>query len=223
MIKLENICKSFNRDGRLQTVLENVNIQIGVAETIAIRGKSGSGKSTLLNILSTVLMADSGRMIFKGKDMQEVTNRERAKYRSAYIGYIPQSLYLLDDRDVFNNIALPLQYMKLNKMDIKTKIKSLSCELGIHSLLNKKIHTLSGGEKQRVAICRAIIKQPEILFADEPTNSLDDENEGLVLDIFKRMKNQGVTIVVATHDDVVSNICDTTIRLNSFYNKQSTT
>lgn len=213
MLHLENICKSYTYGGQSATVLENVNLKISAGEIVAIRGKSGSGKSTLLNILSASLMADSGRMIFKGKDMQSATHRERAKYRSTTIGYIPQGLYLLEDRDVFKNIALPLQYMGMKKADIKKKIEILSFELGIKSLLDKDIRTLSGGERQRVAICRAIIKHPKILFADEPTNSLDNMNEALILDIFKRMKKQGAAIVVATHDDAVSNICDITYKI----------
>ncbi|GAU76550.1 ABC transporter ATP-binding protein [Fusibacter sp. 3D3] len=213
ILKLENISKSFKSAGHTQTVLENVALQIREGEIVGIRGKSGSGKSTLLNILSATLMADSGKMIFKGQDLHTVTNKERARYRSSCVGYIPQNLYLLDDRNVFNNIALPLQYMKLDKKHIEKRIHSLSSELGIFALLKKEIHMLSGGEKQRVAICRAIIKKSKLLFADEPTGSLDDENEALVLALFRRMQNQGTTLVVATHDDVVVNMCDTTHKL----------
>ena len=213
ILKLENINKSFKRAGNTQTVLENVMLQIREGEIVGIRGKSGSGKSTLLNILSATLMADSGKMIFNGKDMHTVTNKERAKYRSSYVGYIPQNLYLLDDRNVFNNIALPLQYLKLDKKHIEKRIHSLSDELGIHALLKKEIKTLSGGEKQRVALCRAIIKKPKLLFADEPTSSLDAENITLILDLFHKMQSHGTTLIVATHDDIVSNICDTTYTL----------
>ncbi len=213
ILKLENINKSFKKAGSTQTVLKNVMLQIREGEIVGIRGKSGSGKSTLLNILSATLMADSGKMIFNGKDMHTATNKERARYRSSYVGYIPQNLYLLDDRNVFNNIALPLQYLKLDKKHIEKRIHSLSSELGIHALLKKEIKTLSGGEKQRVALCRAIVKKPKLLFADEPTSSLDAENITLVLDLFHKMQNHGTTLIIATHDDIVSNICDTTYML----------
>lgn len=215
MIELNNISKSYIRGKQVEQVLDNVNLHIKAGEIAGIRGRSGSGKSTLLNIISASLKADLGTMIFNGKDMQQATNKVRANYRSAHIGYIPQNLYLLEDRDVFNNIALPLQYMKVEHKTIKKRIEELSSEFGIENLLNKEIKTLSGGEKQRVAICRAIIKKPEILLADEPTGSLDAENEDLVLDMFDNMKKQGIAIVVATHDDKVSNICDEVFTLTS--------
>lgn len=214
IIELHNINKTFNHSGFSQNVLENLNLQIFKGQALAIRGKSGCGKSTLLNILAATQKADSGKMLFNGHDMQAASNKQRAGYRKSTIGYIPQNLYLLEDRNVFNNIALPLQYLKLSKAQIKSSVNSLAYELGIQSLLNKNINTLSGGEKQRAAICRAIIKKPTILLADEPTGSLDDENEEIIMDIFRRLQKQGTTIIIATHDDAVSDKCDITYKLS---------
>ena len=208
IIKLSKVSKFFGKSGASQPVLCNINLEIFSSNMVAIKGKSGCGKSTLLNIIAATLFASSGEVLYKGTDIQLLSDKKRAKYRSSIIGYIPQNLYLLEDRNVFYNIALPLQYLKIEKEQIKSEVSSLADMLGIESLLSKEIYTLSGGEKQRVAICRAIIKKPEILIADEPTSSLDDENEALVIKLFRSLQGRGTTIVVATHDDSLSSLCD---------------
>lgn len=200
--------KSYIRNKREEVVLNQINLEIKEGSRIAIRGKSGSGKSTLLNILSTSLVADGGNMFFRSTDLQSASHKQRANYRSNYLGYIPQNLYLLEDRNVYENIALPLQYMKVERNKIKKEINDLADKIGILPLLDKEINTLSGGEKQRVAIARAIIKKPLIILADEPTGSLDDENEDLILEIFEYMREKGSTIIIATHDEKVYHICD---------------
>lgn len=216
ILETKDICKSFRHFEDNQIVLDKVNLQIHKGEMIAIRGKSGNGKSTLLNILSATMMANSGKVFYFDIDLQRLSNIERAKYRREVVGYIPQNLYLLDDRNVFMNIALSLQYSGEKKEDIKKKVEEVADWLGIRFLLNKETHTLSRGEKQRVAICRSIVKFPEILFADEPTGSLDEENEQLVLEIFEYLKGKGTTIVVTTHDDTVSKICDEIYHIGSY-------
>ena len=210
-----DVCKNFKRSGGVQKVLDNVNLRIYKGEAFAIRGKSGNGKSTLLNIMSATLKADSGNVLYKGVDLQKLSNMERARYRREKIGYIPQNLYLLDDRNVFMNIALPLQYYGEQKGKIQKRVETIAEWFDIKFLLDKEIRTLSRGEKQRVAICRAIIKQPDILFADEPTGSLDEENEQLVLEMFQYLKEKGTTLVLATHDDTVSRMCDKVYHIKS--------
>lgn len=208
ILQLDKICKSYNCKSGSKNVLNQINLQVFERDIVAITGRSGSGKSTLLNIMATTLVADSGAIYYRDRNMQEASKKERALYRRDVISYIPQGLYLLEDRDVYNNIALPLQYMKREKTEIRENVQEIAAKLCISQLLHKSIDTLSGGEKQRVAICRALVKKPEILFADEPTGSLDLINEGVVLEMFLRLKEQGSTIVVATHDDTVLDICD---------------
>ncbi len=210
-----NVCKSFERPGGIQKVLDNVNLKIHRGEVLAVRGKSGNGKSTLLNIMSATLMADSGSVLYREKDLQKRSNTERANYRRENIGYIPQNLYLLDDRNVFMNIALPLQYAKIQKHEIRKSVEEVAEWFDIKFLLDKEVRTLSRGEKQRVAICRAIVKKADILFADEPTGSLDEENEQLVLEMFRHLKEQGTAIVIATHDDLVTKMCDSVHNVGS--------
>ena len=209
ILEAKNVCKSFGKREKKQIVLNNMNLTVNKGSMIAIKGKSGNGKSTLLNILALMMMADSGNVLYNGIDLQQLSNSERAKDRKECIGYIPQNLYLLDDRNVYMNIALPLQYAGENKNIIKKKVYSIAEEFDITHLLYKKSHMISRGEKQRVAICRSIIKMPEILFADEPTGSLDEENEKIVLRMFENLRKAGTTVVLTTHDDTVASMCDT--------------
>lgn len=215
ILETKDLCKSFKHIGGTQKVLNQMNLQIHRGKMIAIRGKSGNGKSTLLNILAATMRADSGEVLYGDIDLQKLSNTERARYRREKVGYIPQNLYLLDDRNVFMNIALPLQYSGEKKLDIRKKVEEIAEWFDIMFLLDKAPRTLSRGEKQRVAICRSIVKIPEILFADEPTGSLDEENEQLVLKTFKYLKAQGTTIVLSTHDDSVSQICDEIFHIGS--------
>ena len=216
ILETKELCKSFKRQGGTQIVLNRINLQIYKGKMLAIRGKSGNGKSTLLNILAATMMADSGEVLYRDIDLQKLSNIKRARYRREKVGYIPQNLYLLDDRNVFMNIALPLHYSRESKRQIKEKVEEIAEKFDINHLLGKEPKTLSRGERQRVAICRSIIKIPEILFADEPTGSLDEENEQIVLEAFRYLKTQGTTIVLATHDDSVSEICDEVNHIGSF-------
>jgi len=205
----KKICKTYkSRTGNIK-VLDKVDFQVHRGELLAVCGRSGSGKSTLLNILSTAIRADSGSVYVDNYDLEALTNRQRAKYRSLHIGYIPQNLYLLEDRNVFANIALPLQYAKVPKREIREIVEATSEKLGICSLLSKPTDYLSRGERQRVAICRAIVKKPAILFADEPSGSLDKDNELLLVNLFQQLATKNVAIIVATHDNTVSDKCDT--------------
>lgn len=218
ILETKDLCKSFKGPSGTQKVLNKMNLQIYKGKMIAIRGKSGNGKSTLLNILAATMMADSGEVFYRDIDLQKLSNTERARYRRERVGYIPQNLYLLDDRNVFMNIALPLQYSGEKKERIRKKVEEVAEWFDIKFLLDKVPQKLSRGEKQRIAICRSIVKMPEILFADEATGSLDEENEQLVLEMFKYLKGQGTTIVLATHDDTVSQICDEIYHIGTWEN-----
>lgn len=207
ILELQNVSKNFKNGTERQRVLYNINAKFETGKITSIRGKSGSGKSTLLNVLAAAIYTDTGEVLFDGKDLQVASNKYRQKYRRDIIGYIPQNLYLLDDRNVFWNIALPLQYLGISKNNIYSSVENISKRLGIEKLLSKDICTLSGGEKQRVAICRALIKNPKIVLADEPTGSLDSKNELKIIELFKELNHNGATIILSTHDETVSAIC----------------
>ena len=208
ILELCDVYKWLGYGKKPQVVLKEINLKIYSKDIISVRGKSGSGKSTLLNILAGALTVDKGAVYFKGTDIYRISDKERAVYRKDVVGYIPQNLHLLMDWNVFDNIALPLRCLRVERSAIKTKVEEMAENLGIQGLLNKEIRDLSGGEKQRVAICRAIIKEPEILLADEPTSALDDENERAVMETFLKLNQKGTTIIISTHDSNVASICN---------------
>ncbi|MBN3524506.1 ABC transporter ATP-binding protein [Paenibacillus apiarius] len=207
MIELVEIKKRFIDGKQYTNILENVNIHIHQGESIAIKGKSGCGKSTLLNILAGLLPFEEGDMLFNRTNISRFTAKQLAEYRRNHVAYITQKFHLLDDRNVFDNIALPLQYLRIPRGEIKSRIEEVLHDLDMENHIKKDISSLSGGERQRVAIARAIVKKPSILLADEPTGSLDEVTEESILRIFHALHQKGMTIVIVTHDDTVSSHC----------------
>lgn len=207
MIKLENIEKHFikKRMGERNNVLQGVNLQISDGEYVAIQGKSGSGKSTLLNIIGLLDKQTNGNYYFDGNLIDK--SDDYSFYRQKYFGYIFQAYHLINTLSVRENIELPLMY--LNKKIDKNKTYDLCEHFGITKLLDSTAQNLSGGEKQRVAICRAIITDPKIIICDEPTGNLDDENTQAVLSAFDELKIQGKTLLLVTHNRDVANRADT--------------
>ena len=198
LISMEHITKSYYAG---QPVLTDVNFSIDQGEMAVIRGASGCGKSTLLNIMGLLDCADSGRFVFDGT---AVNGKKLSSYHSMLaddIGFVFQSYYLLESLSVYDNILLPFLYSsKRVSTDVLNEIKALSDELGISHLLQKKASLLSGGEKQRTAICRAMIKKPKIIIADEPTGNLDDRNTDAVVGALQRAVSNGSALVLVTHN-----------------------
>lgn len=203
VIKLENIVKKYNK-----VVLDNLNLEVFKGEMIGIIGKSGAGKTTLLNLLGFLDAPDQGVINYKGKIIDEGKEALLAEFRRDKIGFVVQNYALINDKNVLYNIALPLFCKKEKKADIKRKCIKLAERLEIGELLNKFPNELSGGEAQRVAIARALVKEPEIILADEPTGALDNGSEKEILHIFAKLKQQGITIFLVTHNMEVASICD---------------
>lgn len=214
MVELVAIKKGFMDGQQYTNILENLHFKIDQGESVAIKGKSGCGKSTLLHILAGLLPFEEGKMLFAGKNLSQFTANELAAYRRESVAYVTQKFHLLDDRNVFNNIALPLQYLKVPKREIKNRVEEISVDLQIENQLKKDISSLSGGERQRVAIARAIIKKPALLLADEPTGSLDEITEQSILKVFNMLHQKGMTIIIVTHDDTVSSHCQKVYELH---------
>lgn len=213
LLTLSNVKKSYWDGNKQSVILKNVNLQIKKGRVIAIKGRSGSGKTSLLNIIAGLTKCDGGQIHFNYNDITNLTFDEQLEYRRKNISIITQQFNLLDDRSVFENIALPLNYEKIKKDEKKKKVLQVLNSLGMEDFAYKKTLNLSGGERQRVAIARALVKEPLLLIADEPTGSLDIETEKEILEIFNNLKDKGVTIIIVTHDDNVANICDTVYEL----------
>lgn len=188
MIKALNISHSYSND----IALRNINFEIKKGELVAIVGESGSGKSTLLSILSTLLKASSGEIFFQGTNFNDIKNIDT--FRQENIGFIFQFHYLIDYLSIKENIQIANENAK-NK-----EIEELLELLGIKNIINKYPNEISGGQRQRAAIARALINKPKVIFADEPTGNLDSKNSQNVFEIFKKLSEEGSTIIVATHD-----------------------
>lgn len=207
-IVLRNIKKSFGTGDRTVHALQGVNLSIKEGEMVAVMGKSGSGKSTLLNVLGCLVQADEGEYLFEGSLINGMRQKQLSAFRSRKIGFILQYYALLDDRTVFQNVALPLQYGRKNKDDIAARVEGLLRRLEIYDKRNNHPYELSGGQCQRTAIARALANNPDVILADEPTGSLDSRTEATIMEMFQQMNRAGKTIIIVTHDKSVSDYCN---------------
>lgn len=212
MIELKNISKYYNKSNPEIMAINNISITIKEEKLIAIVGKSGSGKSTLLNILSGITIPNSGDYIFYGKKIK-FNDKDLSNLRKQ-IGLIVQNFALIESRTVFDNIKIPLQLKKIDKLEIKNKVLNVSKQLGISDKLNKYPLQLSGGEMQRVAIARAIVSDCKVILADEPTGALDSTNSNIVLDLLYQISRKGKLVIIVTHDMDIANKCDKIITLS---------
>ena len=200
MIQLKNISKSFGD----KIVIDNLSLNIKKGEMVGLVGPSGCGKSTLLNIIGTLDKNYEGEIIIDGEILTK-NSKQLLKIRKNKLGYLFQNYALLDDATVETNL-------KMVSNDKKKMIDALA-ELGIEKKFKERIYTLSGGEHQRVAIARLMLKNPEIILADEPTGSLDKANEIVVFDILRKFKEKGKTILVVTHEDEILSYFDRVVEL----------
>ena len=206
LLSAKNISKTFQ--GR--RVLDNIDIEINNAEIVAISGPSGAGKTTLLNILSTLDKPDESNkssLIIDNEEIFSLGKNGLAKLRNQKIGFVFQFHELIPELNVLENVCLPGWIKK--DSDVKKKAEELLKYFGLDGLINKKPLTLSGGEKQRVAIARSLINNPKIIFADEPTGNLDSKNSKILFDLFFKLRDDyNCSVVIVTHDEKSANICD---------------
>lgn len=209
MIKLSKICKSFDE----RTVLSNLSLEISENEFVCITGESGAGKTTLLNIIGLLDRPDSGELSINGKI--RFANKDILKLRREFFGYIFQDYLLMKDKTVEENLDISKKLVKYKNKKMERKDTEQVMEIsGLDlSYLNKKICQLSGGEQQRVAIARMMLKPYELVLADEPTGNLDFRNKNKVIEILKEIKKCGKTIICVTHDKEVADSADRVINL----------
>ena len=201
ILKTEKLCKSFSNGGVQQHVIKNLDLEIIEGDFTVIMGASGSGKSTLLYALSGMDKPSMGKIRFGEKEIQDYSNDELAVFRRGNCGFVFQSVYLLDNQTVLDNVLTGALIVQKNSPELVKKAKDLLTKVGIaEGLWNKYPNQLSGGEAQRVGIVRAIINDPMILFADEPTGQLNSASGKDVLDIFTEVHKNGQSIVLVTHD-----------------------
>lgn len=201
IMQVKNISKEYGKKGVKTRVLNNVSLDIYEGDFIAIMGPSGAGKSTLLNLLSTIDKPTHGSIILEGVDITKVKNDKLSNIRKDHIGFIFQDYNLLDNMTLMDNIALPLSINGKNPKQIVGKVKKLADLFGIKEHLEKYPYQLSGGQKQRGAAARALIADPDIVFADEPTGALDSKSSKELLMSLKKINEQkNATILMVTHD-----------------------
>jgi putative ABC transport system ATP-binding protein len=204
MIRLSQIRKTY-RNGEVEIpVLRGVDLEIGEGERVAIMGRSGSGKSTLMHILGLLDRANSGMYELRGRDVSALEDDELSKLRGRTIGFVFQAFHLLKNRDIVDNVALPLEYQDVPKKERRDKAAVLLERVGLGDRLAHRPTQLSGGECQRVAIARALVARPRILLADEPTGNLDSAAQAGIMALFEALHAEtGVTLIVVTHDRAI--------------------
>lgn len=210
LLSLKNISKYYGKKQQIKA-LDGFSAIVQEKEMLALIGKSGSGKSTILNIISGIDLTDSGNYVFEKEDITRKKGDAMTLFRRKNIGIVMQHFALVEDMDCFENIALPLRLEKVNKREIYNRVGEVANKLGIADKLKKLPRELSGGEAQRVAIARAIINKPKLILADEPTGALDEENSLKIMEIFKQLNDEGITLIVVTHDPEVAAKCRRTI------------
>ena len=205
MIKLENISFSYNKK---KEFIQDLSLEFKSGEITTILGPNGSGKSTLLHMMSTYLKPKSGKIYLGDKDLTDISPKDIAKFRRENLGFIFQNFNLLDTLTIHENIALALTIKKTKKSEIDKKVLNVAKELGIEELLSKYPYEVSGGQKQRTACARALITNPKLILADEPTGALDSRSAQMLIEMISNMnKDLGATILMVTHDSFTASYC----------------
>lgn len=200
IIELRNIMVQYGKGEGKVRALQNINLKIEKGEFVMIRGKSGCGKSTLLNVLSGLVKPQTGNYILKNKDITNYSKNKFCELRNKSIGIVVQHYALIDNMTIYENISLPLEYSKCRKREREKKINVLLKKFEIEDKAGCYPTEISGGQKQRAAIARAIACNPSILLADEPTGALDEETGKTIMEIFRELNKKGITIIMVTHD-----------------------
>lgn len=213
MITINNLSRIFRTEDVQTTALNGINLQIGEGDFVSVMGPSGCGKSTLLNIVGLLDSASGGSYELLGREMIGLKEKERAEVRKHNIGFIFQNFNLIDELSVFDNIELPLIYNKVAAQDRRKKVDEIAEKLGIAHRLKHYPQQLSGGQQQRVAVARALVNDPKIILADEPTGNLDSRNGNEVMELLTDLHAKGATILMVTHSDYDASFSQRTIHM----------
>ncbi len=208
VLKVDNIEKFYGSKGNITKAINGISFEVKSGEYIGIMGASGSGKTTLLNCISTIDNVTNGNIYINGQNITKLKANELSKFRREELGFIFQDFNLLDTLTAFENIALALTIVNTPQKTINSKVTEVAEKLNITNILNKYPYQISGGQKQRVASARAIITNPSLILADEPTGALDSKSAKMLLESFETLNNKfGATILVVTHDAFTASYC----------------
>lgn len=213
ILELKDICKDYVQGREPVRVLKNINLTVEQGEYLAIMGPSGSGKTTLMNLIGCLDVPTSGQYVLDGRDLKDLSDDALAEIRNKYIGFVFQSFYLLPKMDAVDNVALPLLYagvpLKERRARAMEALKAVGLEERMHFLPNQ----LSGGQCQRIAIARAMVGKPALLLADEPTGALDTKSGNQIMEIFRQLSQEGMTIIMITHEPSIAACADKTYHI----------
>lgn len=208
LLEVKSLKKIYGKNEGATTALNGISFQVLDGEFLGIMGSSGSGKTTLLNCIATMVMPTEGHILLKREDISNLKGSRLARFRGSQVGYLFQDFELLDHMTGEENILLPAEIHKLNRMEVEERLKDLADYLEIEDVLQKFPSQMSGGQKQRVAAARALIVKPEILLADEPTGALDSKNSKRLMEMLRGIRdNYGTTIMMVTHDPNAASFC----------------
>ena len=209
VLKVSNIEKYYGNKSNITKAINNINFTVEEGEFVGVMGASGSGKTTLLNCISTIDKVSSGHIFINNNDITKLNSKKIAKFRREELGFIFQDFNLLDTLTCYENIALALTISRVNHKEIDIRVKEVASKLGIMEILNKYPYEVSGGQKQRVACARAIITNPSLVLADEPTGALDSKSAKMLLESLEHLNTElNATIMMVTHDAFTASYAD---------------
>lgn len=209
ILKIDSIEKYYGNKGNILKAIDDVSFEVQKGEFVGVMGPSGSGKTTLLNVIATIDEVSSGHIYLNGKDLTEINKKEIGRFRRENLGFIFQDFNLIDTLTIHENIALALTINKTNKNELDGKVNSVAKELGIEEILTKYPYEVSGGQKQRTACARALITNPKLILADEPTGALDSRSAQMLIEMISSLnKDFKATILMVTHDSFTASYCD---------------
>ena len=204
ILELKDICKDYIQGKMVIPVLKHIDFQMEQGEYVAIMGPSGSGKTTLMNIVGCLDQATSGQLFLDGQDISKCTENEMSDLRLKKIGFVFQNFQLLSRQTALENVELPLTYAGVAKKERRERALQALTRVGLEDRVTFQPNQLSGGQKQRVAIARALVNRPKILLADEPTGALDSKSGAQVMELFQKLNDEGVSVLMITHDPEIA-------------------
>ena len=213
ILKLTDICKDYQQGREPVRVLKNINLTVEKGDYLAIMGPSGSGKTTLMNIIGCLDVPTSGSYELDGKDLKDLKDDDLAEIRNKHIGFVFQSFYLMPKLDARDNVALPLLYADVPLKERRERAEEALRAVGLGERMDFLPNQLSGGQCQRVAIARAMVTKPDLLLADEPTGALDTKSGNQIMEIFRKLSEEGMTIIMITHEPAIAACADKTYHI----------